>query len=164
MTQAMVLGESLHKHNPNIPRVLIVGEEILNCPMIIALGCRWEVRAVKDIEFSEKAKEFLFGSCHERISWRVWIKLRAWEIEDFEKVCFMDRDMLVKQSMDPVFASRSLLAGVFRGSRDLFRPWEDRPTRTYYIVLRHGQVPLWHQYASMAASSFSGRTQLKPAT
>ena len=44
----------------------------------------------------------------------------------------MDLDMLVMQAMDPVFSSRSPFSAVFRGSKEMIRPWKNRPARTYY--------------------------------
>ena len=87
----------------------------------------------KTLIFSPQALKII-NICQERIGVRVYLKLRAWEVTEYEQVCLLDLDMLVRQSMDPVFASRSPVAGVFRGSRDLFRPWEERPARTYFDV------------------------------
>ena len=73
---------------------------------MIALRCRWEVRPVKDIDVSPKALK-LIDIFQERMGVRVYLKLRAWQVAEYEKVCLLDFDILVRQSMDPVFASRS---------------------------------------------------------
>lgn len=131
--QALVLGESLHAHHPSIRRVLLLHEDLCAHPLRTLVSTRWEVREVGDVEFSGKAMGLIAGGVHERISDRVYIKLRVWDVcSDFEKVCFMDLDMLVRQAMDPVFASRSPFSAVFRGSKELTRPWEDRPAKSYY--------------------------------
>ena len=99
LMQALVLGDSLHAHHPSIRRVLLLGHELEYHPLRLLLSTRWEVRVCKDVEFSERAQRLISGGVHERISTRVYMKLRVWELcEDFEKVCFMDLDMLVRQT------------------------------------------------------------------
>ena len=131
--QALVLGDSLHAHHPTIRRVMLLGNELAQHPLRLLLSTRWEVRVCKDVEFSQDAKKLIAGGVHDRIGSRVYMKLRVWDVcRDFEKVCFMDLDMLVRQAMDPVFASRSPFSAVFRGATELTRPWEDRPQASYY--------------------------------
>ena len=106
--QALVLGESLHNHHPTIRRVLLLHENLRDHPVRTLASIRWEVRVVLDVDFSVNAHLLIKGGTHDRIGSRVFAKMRVWEAcADFEKVCFMDLDMLVAQPMDPVFSSRS---------------------------------------------------------
>ena len=133
LMQALVLGDSLHAHHPTIRRVMLLGNELAQHPLRLLLSTRWEVRVCRDPEFSQDAKRLIAGGVHDRIGSRVYMKLRVWEVcRDFEKVCFMDLDMLVVQAMDPVFSSKSPFSAVFRGATELTRPWQDRPQRSFY--------------------------------
>ncbi|KAJ3091731.1 hypothetical protein HK102_013621 [Quaeritorhiza haematococci] len=44
----------------------------------------------------------------ERFS-EVWTKLRAWELDEYEKVCCLDADMLVLRNMDELFDDEGIL-------------------------------------------------------
>ena len=88
--------------------MLLLHEDLRAHPLRTLASIRWEVREDKDVELSGAATVLIYGGTHDRIGCRVYAKLRVWgACADFEKVCFMDLDMLVAQAMDPVISSRS---------------------------------------------------------
>ncbi|QKJ87716.1 glycosyltransferase family 8 protein [Paramixta manurensis] len=90
------LHASLQASGTRWPLVVMVTEEIApaECQRLREQGCL--IRAVMPLNPGNQSAEHYVA---ERFT-DVWTKLRSWELTEFERVVFLDADMLVMQNMD----------------------------------------------------------------
>lgn len=114
LMDALVLGHQLKKHKvDDIDRVLLATSDVFSEPMAPLLGLFWSVKRIEDVA----VPELLVSKCRSRFA-RTFNKLRVIELEEYEKVCLLDCDLLPRRNLDEIFAF-SAPAGVFRGNRDI---------------------------------------------
>ncbi|MFS2223160.1 glycosyltransferase family 8 protein [Pantoea sp. B65] len=94
------LHKSLRQSKTRYPLLVMVTENIApaTCAQLKAGGC--EVIAVSPLSpHPELARHYASAQFAE-----VWTKLRAWQLTDYQRLVFLDADMLVVQNMDELMS------------------------------------------------------------
>ena len=71
-------------------------------------GC--ELKAIERIQPINRSKKYIYDHYQD-----IWTKLRAWDLEDYDKVVFLDADMLIMKNIDHLMSMdlpRDFLAAV----------------------------------------------------
>jgi alpha-N-acetylglucosamine transferase len=108
---AEVLGRSLDESGTTVPRVVLATNEVSERACLRLARQGWDIQRVDTIG-NPGGKALLFA----RFA-HVFTKLRAWELEDFDRVVFLDSDTLVLQNIDELFDRTS-----FAAAPDFFLP------------------------------------------
>lgn len=90
---------SLKKHQSGYPLVVMLTENIgaADRQALENLGC-----LLRDVQPLSPKSTLQHHYANARFS-EVWTKLAAWKLTEFERVVFLDADMLVTQNMDELF-------------------------------------------------------------
>lgn len=99
------LGSSLDASGTAAPRVLMVTPDVRPAARERLAGQGWTIREVEPIANPNPATRQMlprFGAAY--------TKLRAWELDDYDKVVFLDADTIVVQNVDDLFARPALAA------------------------------------------------------
>ena len=94
-----VLGRSLRASGTTIPLILLATPDVSEEARVrLATTAGWEVRTVKPIANPSRDGERIFTRFR-----NTFTKLRAFGLEDIEKVVFLDADTLVLHNIDELF-------------------------------------------------------------
>lgn len=105
-----VLGRSLEVAGAKAPRVVLTTPDVTSVAREGLRRLGWEVRNVEAI--ANPASALLFPRFK-----MVFTKLRAWELDDIERVVLLDADTLVLKNIDDLFERRT-----FAAAPDFFLP------------------------------------------
>lgn len=93
------LGRSLRASGTSVPLVLLATSDVSSATRArLATSAGWQVRTVEPIANPSSDGELLFARFR-----NTFTKLRAFGIEDIEKVVFLDADTLVLHNVDELF-------------------------------------------------------------
>jgi alpha-N-acetylglucosamine transferase len=94
------LNASLRRSGSAYPLVVMVTDAIDDRSRAVLEddGC-----LLRDVESLRPASDIKANYANARFA-EVWTKLAAWRLTEFERIVFMDADMLVTQNMDELFA------------------------------------------------------------
>ena len=126
ITKALVLGHSLSRHCRVQNRVLLVTDDVWKTRASVLLNCFWDVRTIQFVEVHPSRTE----SCEERFK-GVFTKLRAWDLEEYDKAVLLDIDMLVLKNIDDLFGWETP-AAVFRGHENEDAPGSSKTGDQYF--------------------------------
>src|SRR5690242_2106210 len=107
-----VLGHSLRATGTKEAMVLLVTSDVPDRARKRLGRAGWTLREIDVIKNPVPAKQQLFPRFD-----KVFTKLRAWELEEFDKVVLLDADMVVTKSLDSLFDRPELAA-----APDFLRP------------------------------------------
>jgi glycogenin glucosyltransferase len=99
------LGKSLEFHGSQVPRVVLVTEDVPGTARTRLTQQGWQVREVEPLENPNPDAGQLF----ERFR-NVYTKLRAWELVDLDKIVLLDADLITLQNIDDLFERPSIAA------------------------------------------------------
>jgi glycogenin glucosyltransferase len=97
------LGRSLRTTGTREPMVLMVTSDVPRSARARLAGQGWSLRDIAPVKNPTPAKQQLFPRFD-----KVFTKLRAWELDEFDKVVLLDADMVVLQNIDELFARPEL--------------------------------------------------------
>jgi glycogenin len=106
------LGRSLRNTGTREPMVLMVTSDVPSAARARLAGQGWILRDIDPVKNPTPAKQQLFPRFD-----KVFTKLRAWELDELDKVVLLDADMVVLQNLDELFARPELGA-----APDFLRP------------------------------------------
>jgi alpha-N-acetylglucosamine transferase len=110
---AEALGRSLRATGTKIPLVLMVTPDVSSAARArLATSAGWEPRGIEALANPSADGELLFTRFR-----NTYTKLRAFGLEDIEKVVFLDADTLVLQNIDELFDRPA-----FAAAPDFFLP------------------------------------------
>ncbi|WP_345827991.1 glycosyltransferase family 8 protein [Erwinia sp. HDF1-3R] len=94
------LSTSLKKAGSIYPLVVMVTEniDVATRQSLEDLGCR-----VQEVQALSPDSSLKHNYANARFS-EVWTKLAAWKLTDYDRIVFLDADMLVTQNMDELFS------------------------------------------------------------
>jgi hypothetical protein len=99
------LGRSLRATGTREPMVLMVTPDV-PAPARLRLAAQgWTLREIEPVKNPTPARQQLFPRFD-----KVFAKLRAWELADFDKVVLLDADMVVRRPIDALFERPELAA------------------------------------------------------
>jgi hypothetical protein len=107
-----VLGRSLRATGTTEPMVLLVTPDVPRDARTRLARVGFELREIAVIKNPSRSKELLFPRFD-----KVFTKLRAWELDEFDKVVLLDADMVVRKNLDSLFERPELAA-----APDFLRP------------------------------------------
>jgi alpha-N-acetylglucosamine transferase len=99
------LGRSLRATGTREPMVLMVTEDVPQAARARLAGQGWTLREIAPVKNPTPVGQQLFPRFD-----KVFTKLRAWELVDFDKVVLLDADMVVLQNIDALFERPELAA------------------------------------------------------
>ena len=99
------LGRSLRATGTREPMVLMVTPDVPRAATERLASQGWTLREIEPVKNPIPVKEQLFPRFD-----KVFTKLRAWELEPFDKVVLLDADMVVLQNLDDLFERPELAA------------------------------------------------------
>jgi len=99
------LGRSLLATGTTAPLVLLVTPDVPRPALVRLADQGWTLREIQPVKNPTPAKEQLFPRFD-----KVFTKLRAWELEEFDRVVLLDADMVVLQNIDDLFERPELAA------------------------------------------------------
>jgi hypothetical protein len=99
------LGRSLAATGSHIPRLLMVTRDVSAGARLRLADQGWTIREIEPVKNPTPAKQQLFPRFD-----KVFTKLRAWELDDHEKVVLLDADLIVRKNIDDLFARPELSA------------------------------------------------------
>lgn len=155
---AILLAYSLHAHSPSTPLMILYTPSTLPDPFIKALKSETEYSNIvlQPVEHlcpltSQSGKENGGnGMVAERFI-DTWTKLRVFSVQDvaFEKICFLDADMLVLKDPSPLIfdlglGENEILAThvcVCNLDHDAWAPEDWKPENCAYSSLSHNSPP-----------------------
>ena len=107
------LGRSLRATGSNVPLVLLVTPDVSSAARArLATAAGWDPRLIEPIANPSGDGELLYARFR-----NTYTKLRAFGLEDIEKVVFLDADTLVLQNIDELFERPA-----FAAAPDFFLP------------------------------------------
>lgn len=99
------LGQSLIATGTKEPMVLMVTADVSRHAKDRLAAQGWTLRHIETVKNPTPAKQQLFPRFD-----KVFTKLRAWELEELDKVVLLDADMVVRQNLDHLFERPELSA------------------------------------------------------
>jgi hypothetical protein len=99
------LGRSLRATGTREPMVLMVTSDVPRGARERLAGQGWTLREIEPLRNPTPSKQQLFPRFD-----KVFTKLRAWELGEFDKVVLLDADMVVLGNIDELFARPELSA------------------------------------------------------
>jgi glycogenin glucosyltransferase len=99
------LGKSLEVHGTKVPRLVLVTADVSQGTRARLSRQGWEIRQVEPLDNPNPDTVRLF----ERFR-NVFTKLRAWQLEDVDKVVLLDADLITLQNIDDLFDRPSISA------------------------------------------------------
>ncbi len=133
------LGRSLKATGTREPMVLMVTPDVPAAARLRLADQGWALRDIQPVKNPTPAHQQLFPRFD-----KVFTKLRAWELTDFDKVVLLDADMVVRRPIDDLFERPELAA-----APDFMRP--DR-FNSGLLVLEPGSEKLGRMMETLAAS------------
>ena len=125
IADALVLGQSLARHNSSCSRILLATSDLLQAVAAGMLSFFWEVRETKYINVPRAH----VSKCNARFR-GVFTKLQAWGLDEFSRVALLDSDLLACRDIDEIMSFCNITA-LMRGDAD-WRPGEKRARDTLY--------------------------------
>lgn len=107
-----VLGRSLRASGTLAEMVLLVTADVSRSARRRLARAGWTLRDIEVVKNPVPSRQQLFPRFD-----KVFTKLRAWELEEFEKVVLLDADMVVMRNLDSLFERPELAA-----APDFLRP------------------------------------------
>jgi glycogenin glucosyltransferase len=99
------LGRSLRATGTHVPMVLMVTRDVPRTARDRLVQQGWSLRFIEPVKNPVPAKQQLFPRFD-----KVYTKLRAWELDELDKVVLLDADMVVLKNIDELFARPELSA------------------------------------------------------
>jgi hypothetical protein len=99
------LGRSLRATGTRAPMVLLLTPDVPSRAREDLAAQGWTLRDIEPVKNPTPAHQQLFPRFD-----KVFTKLRAWELTDFDKVVLLDADMVVVRNIDDLFARPELAA------------------------------------------------------
>jgi hypothetical protein len=99
------LGRSLRATGTREPMVLMVTADVPRSATERLAAQGWTLQHIEPVKNPTPAKQQLFPRFD-----KVFTKLRAWELEQFDRVVLLDADMVVLQNLDDLFERPELAA------------------------------------------------------
>jgi hypothetical protein len=99
------LGRSLRATGTREPMVLMVTADVPSAARTRLASQGWTLREIEPVKNPTPAKQLLFPRFD-----KVFTKLRAWELVEFDKVVLLDADMVVLKNIDELFERPELSA------------------------------------------------------
>ena len=141
------LGRSLQATGTREPMVLMVTADVPRQARERLAAQGWRLHEIEPVQNPTPAAQQLFPRFD-----KVFTKLRAWELVDFDKVVLLDADMVVRRSIDELFERPELSA-----APDFLLPHR---FNSGLMVLDPGSDKLRRMMAALAASpSYDGGDQ-----
>jgi lipopolysaccharide biosynthesis glycosyltransferase len=92
------LGRSLEATGTDVPRVLMVTPDVPHGALVRLADQGWILRGIEPVKNPTPLSQQLFPRFD-----KVFTKLRAWELVEYEKVVLLDADMVVRKNLDHLF-------------------------------------------------------------
>lgn len=124
---ALVLGHSIRKTGSPHARVCLFTDDVPDA-FVALLSQVWECRRVAHINFVEQLGKY---SPEHRFA-RVFTKLRALELVDFEKILMLDIDTLVRRNIDELFELKPP-AAMRRGASGQFKTGDSLDGSAFFM-------------------------------
>jgi lipopolysaccharide biosynthesis glycosyltransferase len=99
------LGRSLQATGTREPMILMVTADVPGAAKARLAKQGWTLREIEPVKNPTPAKQQLFPRFD-----KVFTKLRAWELVEFDKVVLLDADMVVLKNIDELFERPELAA------------------------------------------------------
>jgi Glycosyl transferase family 8 len=99
------LGRSLRAAGAREPMVLMVTEDVPRAAQRRLAAQGWTLHPIRPVKNPAPARAQLFPRFD-----KVFTKLRAWELTEFDKVVLLDADMIVVRNLDDLFERPELSA------------------------------------------------------
>ena len=122
----VLLKESMKKVNTKYPLHVLVTNNVstASLELLTQIGATYEV--VDTIAISEDIYNYNFNiNKRLAVTWKnCWTKFKIFDLTQFDKIVFLDADIMVLKNLDHLFSKKHMTAAL---DGEYFKLWPDRP-------------------------------------